>query len=48
MRFFSNFHLSTRSAAAASFLLISLAANAGIFDDDEARKAILDLSLIHI
>ena len=33
----------TRSVAVASFLLMSLAAHAGIFDDDEARKAILDL-----
>jgi tol-pal system protein YbgF len=32
-----------RSVSVASFLLMSLAAHAGIFDDDEARKAILDL-----
>jgi tol-pal system protein YbgF len=32
-----------RSATLASVLLVSLCANAGIFDDDEARKAILDL-----
>ncbi len=43
MSFFSNLHTATRSVAAASFLLMSLAAHAGIFDDDEARKAILDL-----
>lgn len=47
MSFFSNFRPNTlpvtRSVAVASFLLMSLAAHAGIFDDDEARKAILDL-----
>jgi tol-pal system protein YbgF len=47
MSFFSNIRATTlavtRSVAVASFLLISLAAHAGIFDDDEARKAILDL-----
>jgi tol-pal system protein YbgF len=43
MSFFSNFRPSARSVAVASFLLVSLAAHAGIFDDDEARKAILDL-----
>ena len=43
MSFFSNIRPATRSVAVASFLLISLAAHAGIFDDDEARKAILDL-----
>lgn len=43
MRFFSNIRPKTRSVAVASFLLMSLAAHAGIFDDDEARKAILDL-----
>lgn len=32
-----------RLVVSASFLLTSLAAHAGIFDDDEARKAILDL-----
>jgi tol-pal system protein YbgF len=32
-----------RHVSAASVLLLSLAAHAGIFDDDEARKAILDL-----
>ena len=39
MRFFSKI----RTVSVASFLLMSLAAHAGIFDDDEARKAILDL-----
>jgi tol-pal system protein YbgF len=39
MSFFSRF----RKVYAAGFLLMSLAAHAGIFDDDEARKAILDL-----
>lgn len=47
MSFFSNLRPKSlpviRSVAAASFLLMSLAAQAGIFDDDEARKAILDL-----
>lgn len=43
MSFFSNIRSKTRSVAVASFLLMSLAAHAGIFDDDEARKAILDL-----
>jgi tol-pal system protein YbgF len=43
MSFFSNIRPKTRSVAVASFLLMSLAAHAGIFDDDEARKAILDL-----
>ena len=43
MNFFPNFFPSTRSAVVAGFLLMSLAAHAGIFDDDEARKAILDL-----
>ena len=47
MSFFSNIRPITlpvtRSVAVASFLLMSLAAHAGIFDDDEARKAILDL-----
>ncbi len=47
MSFFSNLRPNTlpvtRSVAVASFLLMSLAAHAGIFDDDEARKAILDL-----
>ena len=47
MSFFSNLRPNTlpviRSVATASFLLMSLAAHAGIFDDDEARKAILDL-----
>lgn len=47
MSFFSNLRPNTlpvtRSVVAASFLLMSLAAHAGIFDDDEARKAILDL-----
>ena len=47
MSFFSNFRPNTlpvtRSVAVASFLLMSLTAHAGIFDDDEARKAILDL-----
>lgn len=47
MSFFSNLRPNTlpviRSVAAASCLLMSLAAHAGIFDDDEARKAILDL-----
>ncbi len=47
MSFFSNIRPTTlsvtRSVAVASFLLMSLAAHAGIFDDDEARKAILDL-----
>ena len=43
MSFFSNLRPATRSIAAASFLLMSLASHAGIFDDDEARKAILDL-----
>lgn len=43
MRFLSNIRAVTRSVAIASFLWISLAAHAGIFDDDEARKAILDL-----
>ena len=47
MSFFSNIRPATRSVtrsvAVASFLLMSLAAHAGIFDDDEARKAILDL-----
>ncbi|MEQ1536827.1 MAG: tol-pal system protein YbgF [Burkholderiaceae bacterium] len=43
MSFFSNLHPAIRSIAAASFLLMSPAAHAGIFDDDEARKAILDL-----
>jgi tol-pal system protein YbgF len=43
MSFFSNIRTATRSVVAASFLLMSLAAHAGIFDDDEARKAILDL-----
>ncbi len=43
MRFLSNLRPATRSVAAVSFLLMSLAAHAGIFDDDEARKAILDL-----
>jgi tol-pal system protein YbgF len=39
MRFFSKI----RTVSVASCLLMSLAAHAGIFDDDEARKAILDL-----
>lgn len=43
MSFFSTFRPQIRSVAVASFLLMSLAAHAGIFDDDEARKAILDL-----
>ena len=47
MSFFSNLRQNSlpmiRSVAASSFLLMSLAAHAGIFDDDEARKAILDL-----
>jgi tol-pal system protein YbgF len=46
MHFFSKRRLAprtVRAVATASFLLISLAAQAGIFDDDEARKAILDL-----
>jgi tol-pal system protein YbgF len=43
MRFLSNILLGTRSVVAVSFLLTSLVAHAGIFDDDEARKAILDL-----
>jgi tol-pal system protein YbgF len=43
MSFFSNIRPKTRSVALASFVLMSLAAHAGIFDDDEARKAILDL-----
>ena len=43
MRFLLNIRPATRSVVAASFLLMSLAAHAGIFDDDEARKAILDL-----
>lgn len=43
MRSLSNICTSTRSVIAASFLLMSIAAHAGIFDDDEARKAILDL-----
>lgn len=43
MSFFSNIRSTTRSVAVASFLLMTLAAHAGIFDDDEARKAILDL-----
>lgn len=43
MSFFSNIRSKTRSVAVASLLLMSLAAHAGIFDDDEARKAILDL-----
>lgn len=47
MRFFSKIRPATSSAlrtvAVASFLLMSLSAHAGIFDDDEARKAILDL-----
>jgi tol-pal system protein YbgF len=43
MRLFSNFRSITRTVAVASFLLLSIAAHAGIFDDDEARKAILDL-----
>ena len=43
MSFFSNIRPKTRSVAVASFLLMSLAAHAGIFDDDEARKATLDL-----
>ena len=43
MSFFSNIRPATRSVIAASCLLMSLAAHAGIFDDDEARKAILDL-----
>lgn len=43
MRLFSNFRSITRTFAVASFLILSLAAHAGIFDDDEARKAILDL-----
>jgi tol-pal system protein YbgF len=32
-----------RSVAVSSFLLMSFVAHAGLFDDDEARKAILDL-----
>lgn len=43
MRFLSNIRPATRSVVAVSFLLMSLTAHAGIFDDDEARKAILDL-----
>lgn len=47
MRFFSKIRPATsstlRTVAVASFLLMSLSAHAGIFDDDEARKAILDL-----
>lgn len=43
MRFLSNILHATRSFVAVSFLLTSLVAHAGIFDDDEARKAILDL-----
>jgi tol-pal system protein YbgF len=43
MSFFSNLRPATRSVAVASFLFMSLAAHAGLFDDDEARKAILDL-----
>jgi tol-pal system protein YbgF len=43
MSFLSNIRPATRSVVAASFLLMSLATHAGIFDDDEARKAILDL-----
>ena len=47
MRFFSEIRPATsstlRTVAVASFLLMSLSAHAGIFDDDEARKAILDL-----
>jgi tol-pal system protein YbgF len=39
MRFFSKI----RTVSVASCLLMSVAAHAGIFDDDEARKAILDL-----
>jgi tol-pal system protein YbgF len=39
MRFFSKI----RTVSVASCLLMSLAAYAGIFDDDETRKAILDL-----
>lgn len=47
MSFFSNLRQNSfpviRSVAASSFLLMSLTAHAGLFDDDEARKAILDL-----
>ena len=43
MSFFSNIPPATGSVAVAIFLLMSLTAHAGIFDDDEARKAILDL-----
>lgn len=47
MSSFSNLRLNTlpvtRYVAGFSFLLMSFAAQAGIFDDDEARKAILDL-----
>jgi tol-pal system protein YbgF len=43
MRFFSYIGTATRTVATASFLIMSVAAQAGIFDDDEARKAILDL-----
>lgn len=43
MNFLFNSRYSVRSIAAASCLLISLTSHAGIFDDDEARKAILDL-----
>jgi tol-pal system protein YbgF len=42
MSLFSYLRTAARTVAA-SFLLMSLAAHAGIFDDDEARKAILDL-----
>jgi tol-pal system protein YbgF len=43
MRIFSNARSTILVVATASFMLVSFAAHAGIFDDDEARKAILDL-----
>lgn len=43
MRFDLNIPSAIRFSAVGSFLLFSLVAHAGIFDDDEARKAILDL-----
>jgi tol-pal system protein YbgF len=43
MQFYSTIRVVFKLAVAASLCAVSLAAHAGIFDDDEARKAILDL-----